>query len=87
MARCWLPTVSAECSFYVMEKSFTMTVERLIGVDELAEWLGVPKATIYWLNTTGKGPERHRIGKQVKYIPSEVMEWIKAQRVIPGLAA
>lgn len=64
-----------------------MTVEKLIGIEELAEWLGLPKKTIEWLNYKGTGPKRYKIGKRVKYKPSEVQEWIDGQAVVDLPAA
>lgn len=60
---------------------------KLIGVNELAETLGVPPSWIY-ARTRLKGPDtipHLKVGKYVKFKtdpergPVEVMEWIQAQ--------
>ncbi|MFC4859170.1 helix-turn-helix transcriptional regulator [Actinophytocola glycyrrhizae] len=52
---------------------------RLWGIHELAAYLGVPKQTLYQWRTKGYGPPGRRIGKYVKYLPSEVEHWVKEQ--------
>jgi hypothetical protein len=43
--------------------------------------LGIDVPALHWLNTTGQGPRRHRIGKQNCYRRGEVEEWL-ATRVV-----
>ena len=53
-------------------------VDRLIGVNELAEFLGVPSSWIY-TRTRETGPDtipRLRVGKYVKFRIDEVMDWL-----------
>lgn len=52
---------------------------RLWGIKELATYLGVPKQTLYQWRTKGYGPPGRRIGKYVKYLPSDVEHWVKEQ--------
>lgn len=51
----------------------------LWGIKELAEYLGIPQRTLYQWRTKGYGPPGLRIGKYVKYLPSDVERWIKEQ--------
>lgn len=54
-----------------------MTVEdRWLGVEELAEYLGVSRDTIYVWLTKGAVPG-HRIGKLWKFKREEIDEWVK----------
>ncbi len=60
-----------------------MAEDRWMSVDEIAQYLGVSKETIYrWLDR-GTIPA-HRIGKLWKFKSSDVDEWVKsgAARVI-----
>ena len=53
--------------------------ERLIGVDELAEILTVPKSWIYG-KTREKGPDSipvWRVGKYCRFRVADVMAWLK----------
>ena len=62
--------------------------ERLISIDELSEYLGVPVKTIYDWRLTGHGPCAIRVGRHLKYAISDVREWLASQReCAPGRAA
>ena len=53
--------------------------DRLIGVNELAEVLGVPPSWIY-ARTRGTGNDampRIRVGKYVKFKIDDVMSWLE----------
>ena len=53
--------------------------EKLIGVNELAEILGVPPLWIY-ARSRETGPEsipRLKVGKYVKFELDKVMDWLK----------
>ncbi|HWD05130.1 MAG TPA: helix-turn-helix domain-containing protein [Amycolatopsis sp.] len=52
---------------------------KLLSVDELADYLGVPSNTVYQWRKTGKGPRGYRIGKYVRFRPDEVDSWIDGQ--------
>lgn len=51
--------------------------ERWLGVEEIAEHLGVSKETIYRRLEDQSIPS-HRFGKLWKFKPSEVDEWVKS---------
>ena len=44
-----------------------MDRERLLTVEELAEYLGVPVATIYAWRYRREGPSGFKVGKHVRY--------------------
>ncbi|MGW3946580.1 helix-turn-helix transcriptional regulator [Micrococcus endophyticus] len=48
--------------------------------DRLADFLGVPIATVYRWRSTGDGPRGFRVGKHVRYADEDVTAWIDAQR-------
>ena len=53
--------------------------QKLIGVNELAEILGVPPSWVY-AHTRLKGPDTIpclRVGKYLKFEFDEVFEWLK----------
>jgi hypothetical protein len=55
--------------------------QRLIGVNELAETLGVPPSWVY-ARTRLKGSESIpclRVGKYLKFEFDKVMDWLKKQ--------
>jgi excisionase family DNA binding protein len=56
------------------------TLEPLLGIDELAAYLGVPKQTIYDWRVNAKGPRAHRIGKHLRFAVADVREWVAQQR-------
>lgn len=53
--------------------------DRLLTVQELAEYLGVPVATLYQWRHRREGPPGFRVGRHVRYRWSDVHEWIEQQ--------
>jgi excisionase family DNA binding protein len=51
-------------------------VEKLLTLQQLAELLGVPEATVYQWRSKGYGPRGLRVGKHVRYRPSDVEKWL-----------
>jgi excisionase family DNA binding protein len=56
------------------------TPERLLSIPELAEYLGVPVATIYRWRYARDGPVGYRVGRHVRYRLSDIERWLDAQR-------
>src|SRR5690606_15901439 len=52
---------------------------RLLTVQELADYLGVPVATLYQWRHRREGPPGFRVGRRVRYRWSDVQEWIEHQ--------
>ena len=74
------------------------TVEQITGavdaalkewssVREVADWFGVDVATVYWWNSTGRGPRRHRIGRELRYRRRDIEEWLRTRSVEPAQSA
>ena len=59
-------------------------LEPLLSVAELAEYLGVPVATVYDWRSAGVGPVGHRFGRHVKFAVSDVRAWMDARRDRPS---
>ena len=55
------------------------TLDRLLTTQELADYLGVPVATLYAWRYAGEGPPGFRVGKHLRYRSSDVNEWIRHQ--------
>ena len=51
-------------------------VEKLWTLQQLAEFLGVPEATVYQWRSKNYGPRGLRVGKHVRYRPSDVEMWL-----------
>jgi excisionase family DNA binding protein len=49
---------------------------KLLTVTDLADYLGVPEQTIYQWRRKGYGPVGHKMGKHVRFRPSDVDSWI-----------
>jgi excisionase family DNA binding protein len=63
-------------------------LDPLLSMEDLAEYLGVPIATIYDWRVDGKGPCGVRVGRHVKFTQRDVLAWIDAQREVrPGESA
>ena len=52
----------------------------LLGIEVVAEYLGVPVATIYAWRKNGYGPRAFRVGKHLRWRDSEVQAWLEKQR-------
>ena len=59
------------------------TVEKLLNVDELSEWLGIEKSTIYaW---TSKNIIPHiKLGSRLRFRESDIREWLDTKAVYPN---
>ena len=55
-------------------------LDPLLSIEDLAEYLGVPVATIYDWRVDGKGPCGVRVGRHVKFTQRDVLAWIEAHR-------
>jgi excisionase family DNA binding protein len=51
--------------------------QRLLTPADVAEYLGVPKGTIYRWRVRGEGPRALRIGKYLRYEADEVRGWAR----------
>ena len=61
-------------------------LEPLLSIDTVAAYLGVPVATIYDWRVDGKGPRAVRIGRHLKFLRSDVRDWVATRReTVPGL--
>jgi excisionase family DNA binding protein len=55
--------------------------ENLWSVDDLAAYVGVPRATIYVWSSRRVGPPGVRVGRYLRFRPAEVESWLEqAQR-------
>ena len=57
------------------------TLDRLLSVQDLADYLGVPVATIYTWRYHRKGPPGFRVGRHLRFRQSDVEAWISDQLV------
>lgn len=55
----------------------------LIDSNALADWLDVPLHTLEQWASRGGGPPYHKVGKYRRYHPTDVREWLAAQRRVP----
>jgi excisionase family DNA binding protein len=53
------------------------TRERLLTVQDLAEYLGVPATTLYQWRHRGEGPPGFRVGRYIRYRRNDVEQWIR----------
>ena len=52
---------------------------RLLTINEVADLLGVPVATIYRWRHVGDGPPGYRIGRHVRYRRLDVETWLESR--------
>jgi excisionase family DNA binding protein len=54
-------------------------LDRLLTVDDLAEYLDVPVATIYAWSYRRQGPPGFRVGRHLRFRQRDVVDWIIEQ--------
>ena len=62
------------------ERRSMSSVNKLMTIDEVAEYLQLPKSTIYQWRTRRDGPPGYKLGRHVRYRRSEVDAWVEQQR-------
>jgi excisionase family DNA binding protein len=55
-------------------------IHEWLSPNELADWLGVPVASVYQWRHHGTGPAGIKVGRHVRYRRSEVEAWIERLR-------
>lgn len=58
-----------------------MSRDKHLSVEELADRVGVPKATVYDWNYRRVGPRYIRIGRYARFRLADVVAWEKAREV------
>jgi excisionase family DNA binding protein len=51
----------------------------VMTVDQVAEYLQIPKQTLYSWNSTGRGPRALKVGRHCRYRRCDVDAWLEAQ--------
>ncbi|MGN6781732.1 MAG: helix-turn-helix transcriptional regulator [Marmoricola sp.] len=51
-------------------------LDRLLSADEVAEFLGIPVATLYQWRHKGTGPGAYRVGRHLRYDAATVRAWL-----------
>lgn len=54
-------------------------VEPLLTLTEVADWLRVPKATVYEWRRYGRGPKAYRVGRGLRFRPDDVLAWLDSR--------
>jgi len=54
------------------------TFDPLLTIDQLAQWLGKPKGTLYQWRCRNMGPRGIKVGNDVRYRRSEVEAYLEA---------
>lgn len=56
-----------------------MSTDKLWSLQELADFLGVPKQSIYQMNWKGTGPRSFKVGRHRRYDPCDVRQWLETR--------
>lgn len=57
--------------------SSRQALERLLSVEEVADFLGIPVSTLYQWRHRGCGPDAYRVGRHLRYDPCAVRSWLE----------
>jgi excisionase family DNA binding protein len=52
---------------------------RLMTLQEVSAFLGIPAATLYAWRTNGQGPRGVRVGRHVRYQAADVRAWLESR--------
>jgi predicted DNA-binding transcriptional regulator AlpA len=55
-------------------------IKPLWTAEQTAEYLGIPRATLYQWRYLRIGPKGGRVGRHLRYDPDEVVRWFKEQQ-------
>jgi predicted DNA-binding transcriptional regulator AlpA len=58
----------------------TLDYDRLWTPKEVSHFLGVPVATLHQWRYLGTGPKAARVGRHLRYLPADVLDWFKQQQ-------
>lgn len=53
--------------------------QHFMSPEDLAEYLGIPVATIYGWRYKRTGPRSIKVGRHIRYRPSDVEAWLEQQ--------
>ncbi|MEU4162545.1 helix-turn-helix domain-containing protein [Actinoplanes sp. NPDC026670] len=56
--------------------------ETMWEIDQVADYLRVPKGTLYTWRKRHYGPPASRVGRYLRYDPEDVRQWFRAQRQV-----
>ncbi|MCP4307575.1 MAG: helix-turn-helix domain-containing protein [bacterium] len=48
----------------------------LMSAEDVSEWLGIPKKTLYAWRYRREGPTSLKVGRHLRYRPADVEEWL-----------
>lgn len=51
-------------------------MEKLLSAEEVSDYLGVPVNTLYQWRHKGTGPTAFRVGRFLRYDPTDVRRWL-----------
>nr|WP_221219438.1 helix-turn-helix domain-containing protein [Prauserella isguenensis] len=54
----------------------------MLSINDVADYLGIPKNTLYQWRSKGYGPTGRRVGKYVRYRADDVDAWFDNQEAI-----
>jgi hypothetical protein len=61
-------------------RELKLDTDRLWTAEETADYLRIPKATLYQWRYLGIGPKAGRVGRHLRYHPDDVVRWFRQQQ-------
>lgn len=63
----------------------TRGLEPMLSIEELSDYLAVPVRTLYDWRLSGRGPRAVHVGRQLRFLVTDIQAWLEAQReAAPG---
>jgi excisionase family DNA binding protein len=54
-------------------------LQQLLTLDDVSQYLGIPKSTLYCWRVDGRGPKALKVGKYLRYRHADVEAWLDGQ--------
>ena len=74
------PAASSRSGGLATTRSPAAEASELWTIEQLADYLGVPKQTVYSCRTSGYGPSGFRVGKHLRYVQEDVVAWVEGRK-------
>ncbi len=56
--------------------------DKMLTINDVAEYLDIPKATLHAWSSRGIGPKRYKVGRHLRYRRVDVDAWVDQQAAL-----
>jgi len=78
------PRSGATAAAHGVDTRRSAALPAMVGVRDLAEWLGINRSTVHRLHNRGELPPAYKLGGVYRWRRHEIEEWLEKNRVHRG---